>query len=118
MNYKKYEVKKDKCDMQSSLKSLSKSTLKKVIEENGVDDVKELAEYIIDDFEQILDMTKDDPFTRMYFERLIEHENSEYMFAYEQDIESHYVFIYKNNEHYSYYIPTEIKKIIKKILKI
>lgn len=64
-----------------------------------------------------LEMSKDDILTRMYFIRLLEHENSEWMSAYEQDIENLIVFVYKNGNHYSYYIPTEIKQIIRNMLK-
>ena len=35
-----------------------------------------------------------------------------------QNIENLVVFIYKNNEYYSYYIPDEIKEIIRKTLNI
>ena len=49
--------------------------------------------------------------------RLLEHENSEWMSGYDQDIESLLIFIYQNKTHYSYYIPTEIKEIIKNMLK-
>ena len=66
----------------------------------------------------ILDMTKDDIFTRMYFERLLENENSIFLSAYQSDIESLMIFVYENGNHYSYYVPSEIKKIIKKLLKI
>ena len=52
----------------------------------------------------------------MYFERLLEQENSEWMSVCEQDVEGLLVFIYNNGDYYSYYIPTEIKEIINKIL--
>ena len=61
-----------------------------------------------------LESSKDEPFTKIYFERLIEHEDSEWMSAYKQDIEMLLVFVYKNGNYYSYYIPTEIKEIIHK----
>jgi len=38
------------------------------------------------------------------------------MSAYEQNIEMLLVFVYKNGNYYSYYIPTEIKEIIHKYL--
>ena len=101
----------------SSLKALDKKLLDEKIKKNGVNDIKELKDYIIDNFEFCLDMTKDDPFTVMYFEKLMNNENSEWMSAYDQDIESLIVFVYKNREYYSYYIPTEIKKVINKLLK-
>lgn len=114
----RYIIKKGKTDLLSSLKALNKKLLKEKLEEKALDDINELKEYIIDDFEMILDMTKDDIFTRMYFERLLENENSIFLSAYQSDIESLMVFVYENGDHYSYYVPAEIKKIIKKLLKI
>ena len=114
----RYIIKKGKTDLLSSLKALDKKLLKEKLEEKALDDINELKEYIIDDFEMILDMSKDDIFTRMYFERLLENENSAFLSAYQSDIEHLMVFVYENGDHYSYYIPTEMKKIIKKLLKI
>lgn len=114
----RYIIKKGKTDLLSSLKALDKKLLKEKLEENALDDINELKEYIIDDFEIILDISKDDIFTRMYFERLLENEDSVFLSAYQSDIESLMVFVYENGDHYSYYVPSEIKKIIKKLLKI
>lgn len=116
MKYEKYLIKKDKLDLLSSLNALNKKILNEKFKEFGVNDIYELRNYIIEDFENCLDISKDDPFTKMYFERLVDHENSEWMSAYQQDIEALLVFIYDNGEHYSYYIPTEIKEIINKLL--
>ena len=114
----RYIIKKGKTDLLSSLKALNKKLLKEKLEEKALDDINELKEYIIDDFEIILDISKDDIFTRMYFERLLENEDSAFLSAYQSDIESLMVFVYENGDHYSYYVPSEIKKIIKKLLKI
>lgn len=116
MKYEKYLIKKDKLDLLSSLKALDKKLLNKKLKELGVDNIKELKEYIIDSFEMCLEMSKDDMFTQVYFQRLLENENTEWMSAYQDDIEGLWVFIYENKGHYSYYIPTEIKKIIKNVL--
>ena len=48
----------------------------------------------------------------------LENENSIFLSAYQSDIESLIVFVYENDDYYSYYVPSEIKKIIKKLLKI
>lgn len=56
--------------------------------------------------------------SKMYFPRLIDNENSMFMSAYKNDIEGLWVFVYENNGHYSYYIPSEIKRIIKKELNL
>ena len=117
MNYERYLIKKEKLDLLSSLKSLDKKIISEKLKEYGLENINELKEYIIENFEMCLDMSKDDPFTQMYFKKLLEHENSELMSAYEQDIESLLIFVYQNKTHYSYYIPTEIKEIIKNTLK-
>ena len=83
----RYIIKKGKTDLLSSLKALNKKLLKEKLEKKALDDIYELKEYIIDDFEMILDMSKDDIFTRMYFERLLENENSIFLSAYQSDIE-------------------------------
>ena len=46
-------------------------------------------------------MYKDDPFTRMYFERLINYENTKWMSAYQEDIETFIFFVYNNKKYYS-----------------
>ena len=117
MKYEKYLIKKEKLDLLSSLKLLDKKIINEKLKEYGLKNINELKDYIIEEFETCLDMSKDDKFTQMYFIRLLEHENSEWMSAYEQDIEDLLVFVYDNGEHYSYYIPTEIKTIIKNMLK-
>lgn len=114
----KYMIKKEKTDMVSSLNMLDKKVLKEKLEEHGVDNVKELAHYIIDSFESLFIETKDDFFTQMYFSRLYENQDSMFLSAYESDIEDLLVFVYENGNHLSYYIPNEIKKIIKKELNL
>ena len=117
MNYEKYLIKKDRLDLLSSLKSLNKKVLDEKMKEYELNSVNELKEYILEEFEMCLEMSKDDSLTRMYFMRLLNDENTEKMSAYEQDIEELNVFIYINEGHYSYYIPKEIKDIIKSMLK-
>lgn len=118
MNYEKYLIKKNKLDLLSSLKALDKKIINKMMKEYDLKNIEELKEQIIDDFEFCLSMSKDDMFTKIYFQRLINNENSMFMSAYKDDIEGLWVFVYENNGHYSYYIPSEIKKIIKKELNL
>ena len=101
MKYEKYLIKKGKTDLLSSLKALDKKLLNEKFKEFGVDDIYELKDFILEDFEFCLESSKDDTFTKMYFERLIDHENSEWMPAYQQDIESLLVFVYNNGDYYS-----------------
>ena len=116
MKYKEYLIKKGELDLLSSLQALDKKILNKKLKEFDVKDVYELKEYIIENFRFSLEMSNDDPFTIMYFERLIDHENTEWMSAYDDDIEDLIVFVYNNKKYNSYYIPTEIKKIINELL--
>lgn len=118
MNYEKYLIKKNKVDLLSSLKALDKEIVNEMMKDHELDSIEELKEQIINDFEFCLKMSKDDIFTRMYFQRLMNNENSLFMSAYQDDIEGLWVFVYENKDHYSYYIPTEIKKIIQKELNL
>ena len=43
----------------------------------------------------------------------LENENSIFLSAYQSDIESLMVFVYENGDYYSYYVPSEIKKLLK-----
>ena len=118
MDYEKYAIEKGKQDLLSSLKGLNKKIIKEYLEEYCLDNIEELKDDIIDKFEFCLSVSKDDIFSQAYFKKLLEYENSMIMAAYNADIEALWVFIYENNGHYSYYIPTEIKKIIKNELNL
>lgn len=117
MKYEKYLIKKEKLDLLSSLKLLDKKIINEKLKEYGLKKLEELRDYIIEEFEICLDMSKDDKFTQMYFLRLLDYENTDLMSVYDQDIEDLFVFVYRNGKDYSYYIPTEIKTIIKSMLK-
>ena len=116
--HEKYLIKKGKTDMISSLKQLNEKVLKESLKNFDADTIEELAESAISEFEFLLDVSKDDIFTRMYFQRLLEHENTIFFSVYDDDIESFLAFVYEKNDSYSYYIPDEIKKIIKKVLDL
>lgn len=116
MDFERYLVKKSKTDLLSSLNSLDKDLLSNKLKEFDCKDVNELKDYIIDNFTDLLDSSKDDTFTVMYFDKLLCNENKVFMSAYQEDIENLMVFVYDKGSNYSYYIPTEIKKIIKNLL--
>ena len=59
MKYEKYLIKKDKLDLLSSLKSLDKKLLNEKFKEFGVDNIYELRDFIIEDFEFCLELSKD-----------------------------------------------------------
>lgn len=112
----KYLIKKGKTDMLSSLNKLNKKIVKEKMEEYEVNSIEELANEIIEEFKKILASTKEDIFTQMFFQRLVSNENSMVFSAYEQDVECFNVFTYDSGEHYSYYIPDEIRECIKEEL--
>lgn len=58
-------------------------------------------------------MSKDDFFTQIYFNRLLENENSMMFLAYKSDIESLIVFPYKNN--YKKHLQKLILKTLSKL---
>ena len=115
---KKYEIKTDKTDMLSSLKELPKDILKEALEENDTDNIEELSKTLIEEFESILKTCTNDFATILFFKRLLKDENTSTFSAYEMDIENFNVFVYKKDNYYTYYIPDELKRIVKKLLKI
>jgi len=115
----KYLIKKDnKTDMLSSLEKVDKKIIDKKLKEYDIKTIKELAKYIIEEFKETLEMTKDDMFTQMFFSKLVNNENSMIFSAYESDVEDFFVFVYDKGSYYTYYIPDEIRKTIKQKLKI
>lgn len=115
----KYLIKKNnKTDMLSQLEKVDKKIIDKKLKEYDIKTIKELAKYIIEEFKETLEMTKDDIFTQMFFSKLVNNENSMIFSAYESDIEDFFVFVYDKGSYYTYYIPDEIRKIIKQKLGI
>lgn len=113
----KYLIKKDEnTDMLSSLKKVDEIILKSAMEEWDCTTIEEFAEYIINDFEDIVDVSQFDIFSLLFFERLLENENSIIFTPTETDVTSFWVFVYDNGDNYSYYIPNEIKNIIRNFL--
>lgn len=115
----KYLIKKDdKTDMLSSLEKVDKKIIDKKLKEYDIKTIKELAKYIIEEFKETLEMTKDDMFTQMFFSKLVNNENSMIFSAYESDVENFFVFVYDKGSYYTYYISDEIRKIIKQKMGI
>lgn len=113
----KYLIKKDsKTDVLSSLEKVDKKIINNKLKEYDIKTLKELSEFIIEDFKETLEMTKDDMFTQMFFNKLVNNENSMIFSAYESDVEDFIVFVYDKGPYYTYYIPDEIRKIIKQKL--
>lgn len=115
----KYLIKKDsKTDMLSSLEKVDKKIIDKKLKEYDIKTIEELAKYIIEEFKETLEMTKDDMFTQMFFSKLVNNENSMIFSAYESDVEDFFVFVYDKGSYYTYYISDEIRKIIKQKMGI
>ena len=77
-----------------------------------------MVKYILTNFQFALSMSKDDYLTIKFFDRLVKNENSEVFSAYQSDVEDFNVFVYKKDDYYTYYIPNEIRRIIKKELNM
>ena len=115
----KYLIKKDnKTDMLSSLKKMDKKIINQALKENDLKTIESLSRYTISEFKDLLKQTKTDIFTQMFFQRLVDNENSFIFSASESDVESSFDFAYNKGSYYTYYIPDEIRKIIKQELKI
>ena len=118
MWFKEYLIKKGDTDLLSSLKALDKKIINKKLKEYNIKNLKELKENIIDEVKICLELSSDDIFSRMYFEKLLNHENSMWMSVYKDDVESLWAFVYETKDGFSYYIADEIKKLIKKTFNL
>ena len=114
MWFKEYLIKKGDTDLLSSLKALDKKIVNKKLKKDDVKNLKELKENIIDEVKICLELSSGDIFSRMYFEKLLNNENSIWMSVYRDDVEALWVFVYETQDGFSYYIADEIKELIKK----
>ncbi len=114
----KYIIEKDEnTDMLSSLKKLDKDFLEEIMDDYGCDTVKELADYLIEMTKDQIRLSAKDPLSAAFFNVLIEKEDTKEVAAYDTDIEDFLVFLYLKDDYINYYIPDEIKKLIKKYFK-
>lgn len=70
MKYEKYLVKKDKVDLLYSLKMIDKKIINKKLKDLDLDNIEQLKDYIIEEFEFCLNSSKNDVFTQMYFKKI------------------------------------------------
>lgn len=110
----KYIISKGNTDLISSLKAMNDDIVKEEMEFNCVDTLEELKNEIIDGFKDCLVSSKSDIFTQMFFKRILEFEDTSEIVPLKDDIEALWAFVYKKGKVLSYYIPDEIKQIIKK----
>lgn len=115
---RKYIIKEGKTDLLSSLKRVNEDILKEEFSFYEVNTLDKLAKAIIEDFSYILDSSKDDPFSVLFFRRLLEHENTSVFVPLKDDLSAFWCFAYEREHYLSYYIADEIKEVIKKVLGI
>lgn len=115
--YDKYIIRKGKTDLISSLNAMNKDILKEEMEFNDVETLDELKNAIIDKFRDCLVFSKSDIFTQLFFKRILEFEDTNEIVPLKEDIRALWAFVYKKEKNFSYYIPDEIKEIIKKEFK-
>ena len=104
--------------MLSSLEKIDEKIINNKLTAYDIKTLTELAKYIIEEFKETLEITKDDMFTQMFFSKLVNNENSMIFSAYESDVEGFFVFVYDKGSYYTYYISEEIRKIIKQKMGI
>lgn len=117
-DFEKYIIEKGDTDFMSSIKRLDKDIVKETLDEYEYDSLEELKEETIFDFKMIFEQTIKDTSTQDFFRDLLKNENTTELVFTEDDLESFYVFVYKQGDSLSYYIPDEIKEIIEEHIKI
>lgn len=117
MEVNDYLVKKEKEDLLSSLKELKKETLNEKLKEYDLENIQELKKYIVENLKDSIKNIKNRWLLNIHFETLLDNENK-ILTIDPSDIENFIVFLYEDNGELKYYIPTEIKNIIRKSIKV
>ncbi len=116
-NIDDYVITKESTDLLSSLQRMKKTILSESMELYDVESIEEIAHFSLYTFEALLSECITDINTQQYFSKLIKGEDKfDLSFIYFDDVTSFYIFLYKKEGKYSYYIPIEIKKIIMRLL--
>jgi hypothetical protein len=115
----KYLVKNDKLDLIPSLEALDEEIIEEAMDFYEAEKISDLKNKIINEFKSCFEISSKDIFTQVYFQKLLDCENTQHMIFEQGDVESLWLFVYKNevDNYYSYYIPKEIKDIIYEFLK-
>lgn len=103
--------------LKDCLNSLNKDFLKQYLEDNFLDDVNELVEEVLGSIDNLLSLSFDDPFTVIYFKTILADENTTNVSIYPSDIQSFMGFLYNKDGELSFFIPKDVKKVIKKYIK-
>lgn len=112
-----YIIKTDKYNisLKESLKLIDEKDFKKIF--NDGDNIKEIADDLIEQFETIANMCTKDMGTYHFFNGLLENENTGKICFTLKDAEQFNVILYLDNDEIKYFIPSEIKKLIIKFVE-
>lgn len=116
-----YLIKKnDKTDILSSLEQIDSKIINEILENNrvGMKNINDIANYKLKLVKQTFEDLPFDPSSHFYYSKLLRYENKTTFRPAGADIEDFVVFIYNKNNKPSYYIPDEMKEIIKEFLNV
>lgn len=112
-----YFVHKKEEDLLSSLKELKKEIIDEKLRENDLENIQELKKYILENLNNSIKNIKNRWLLNIHFEVLLENENK-ILSVDPSDITNFIVFLYEEDNKIKYYIPSEIKEIIKRSIKV
>ncbi len=112
-----YLVTKDREDLLSSLKGINKKVINKKLMELDLENLQELKKYILEHLKDSIKNIKDRCLLNIHFETLLTNENKT-LSVDPSDVENFIVFLYEEDGEIKYYMPTEVKDIIKRSIKV
>jgi hypothetical protein len=117
MEVNDYLVTKDREDLLSSLKGINKKVINKKLMELDLENLQELKKYILEHLKDSIKNIKDRWLLNIHFETLLTNENKT-LSVDPSDVENFIVFLYEEDGEIKYYMPTEVKDIIKRSIKV
>ena len=117
MEVNDYLVTKDREDLLSSLKGINKKIINKKLMELDLENLQELKKYILEHLKDSIKNIKDRWLLNIHFETLLTNENKT-LSVDPSDVENFIVFLYEEDGEIKYYMPTEVKGIIKRSIKV
>jgi hypothetical protein len=117
MEVNDYLVIKDREDLLSSLKGINKKIINKKLMELDLENLQELKKYILEHLKDSIKNIKDRWLLNIHFETLLTNENKT-LSVDPSDVENFIVFLYEEDGEIKYYMPTEVKDIIKRSIKV
>lgn len=117
MEVNDYLVTKDREDLLSSLKGVNRIIINKKLRELDLENLQELKKYILEHLKDSIKNIKNRWLLNVHFETLLTNENKNLSLD-PSDIENFIVFLYEEDGEIKYYMPTEVKDIIKRSIKV